>query len=82
MPDFCDICGANLALVGRQHRCVPRAVPSVANSETVANNNTASVANRPPRWAAWRSRHPDLYRQRQRDLMRARRARGRSPASA
>ena len=39
MPDFCDLCGANLALVGKLHRCVPKAA-SVANnkSETVANN--------------------------------------------
>jgi len=26
MVDFCQICGANLAMVGRSHRCVPRVV--------------------------------------------------------
>ena len=74
MPEFCDLCGANLALVGRPHHCVPKAAPSVANSETVANNAASVVANKAPRWATWRSRNPDLYRERQRDLMRRRRA--------
>jgi hypothetical protein len=88
VADFCALCGANLALVGKLHRCVPKAMSvanntaeGVANSDSVANNSVTgvankSVANKAPRWASWRSRHQDLYRQRQRDLMRARRARG------
>jgi hypothetical protein len=84
VPEFCDLCGANLALVGRPHRCVPKAVSVANDADTVANtasvaNNGASVANKAPRWASWRSRNPDLYRERQRDLMRRRRA-GNGPA--
>jgi hypothetical protein len=61
-----------------------KAVPSVANGDTVANvgvanNKPEPVANKAPRWATWRSRNPDLYRERQRDLMRRRRA-GNGPA--
>lgn len=81
MPDFCDLCGANLALVGKPHRCVPKAASvannkpeTVANNTGVANNSVTGVANKAPRWAAWRARNPDLYRERQRNLMRQRRA--------
>jgi hypothetical protein len=30
--DRCEVCGANIALVGRRHRCVPNNVPNVPNS--------------------------------------------------
>ena len=87
VPEFCDLCGANLALVGRPHRCVPKAA-SVTNNkpQTVANitasvANNVGVANKAPRWATWRSRHADLYRERQRALMRQRRARNAPPAA-
>jgi hypothetical protein len=83
MAERCPDCGANLAFVGKLHRCVPKAVPqssTVANN-TAANNTVANtgVTNKAPRWATWRSRNPDLYRQRQRDLMRQRRARNAPP---
>ena len=42
----------------------------VANAAKVANNGGGNGK----RWVGWRARNPDLYRERQRDLMRKRRA--------
>jgi len=68
---------------------MPKVVPNkppVPQSSTVANNTAANntvantgVANKAPRWATWRSRNPDLYRERQRGYMRQRRARNGPP---
>ncbi len=82
MAELCALCGANLALVGTVHRCVPKAGQSSSvanNSAGVANNAVANAGVANKRWAAWRSRHADLYRERQRNLMRQRRAK-RQPA--
>lgn len=49
--------------------------PAVANTAPVANSsvaNSSPVANK--RYEGWRQRNPDLYRQRQRELMRRKRA--------
>lgn len=80
-PDLCPDCGLNRALVGRAHRCVPQRlrhdVANVANTpaESVADvqPEPPAVANIAPRWKRWREKHPDLYRERQRELMRKRR---------
>jgi hypothetical protein len=33
MAIFCDLCGSNLALVGRAHRCIPRADAQPADDD-------------------------------------------------
>ena len=85
----CFRCGANLALVGRTHRCVasPADVASVdmANTPHLANKHTADVAIEQSK-APGRNRSASTYRYRnstkrrlyQRDLMRQRRATGRA----
>ena len=49
---ICKLCGANLAIVGRTHRCIPRPVTNVTNSEPVTNkpvsNKRPRVSNRKP----------------------------------
>lgn len=77
MTPACDRCGANLALVGRAHRCVPAATAEpdvancVANTSHVANSNRPDVANRSS--TTYRYRNPDQRRAYQRELMRKRR---------
>jgi hypothetical protein len=70
----CEHCGANLALVGKVHRCVPRpAAPiNVANTAALPVANTGrggDVAN-----ITYRYRDPGKRRAYMRELMRHRRA--------
>jgi hypothetical protein len=41
----CTICGLDMDLVGKSHRCVPRVAP-VANNEPRVANSEALVANK------------------------------------
>jgi hypothetical protein len=89
MTDKCPDCSADLDAIyrmtgSRSHRCLALGgIKGIANNKPQAVANTTSVANNTvankPRWATWRSRNPDLYRERQRDYMRRRRARDGSP---
>jgi hypothetical protein len=78
MADFCDLCGANLALVGKLHRCVPKAVSVPNKPQGVPNNpvpNNGAVPNKvAERVARWKAANGDRYRAYMRDLMRARRS--------
>ena len=44
--DRCEVCGANIALVGRRHRCVPNSV------STVPNKLKTGDAQRVAKWKA------------------------------
>jgi hypothetical protein len=77
----CAVCGANLALVGRAHRCISREPsPNVASP-----NKLASVSKRKSgrgayaRNARWRDEHREQYNAGMRDLMRKRRAEKKAP---
>lgn len=67
LMSLCEVCGANLEIVGRRHRCVPMAnIPGdVANSD---ENMANSVAN------TYRYRDPEKRRAYMREYMRRRRA--------
>jgi len=71
----CPKCGANLALVGRLHRCHTlgglKPTPGVSNKPPVSN----SVSNN--RLGRWRSANQDRYRAYMREYMRRRRERAR-----
>jgi hypothetical protein len=86
----CAKCGANLALVGKMHRCVPR--PATPPPMPVTHIVTHAVTHAEPdcaqpkparskgaaRQARYRAKDPEAYRQRHRDYMRARRAAARA----
>jgi hypothetical protein len=73
----CKICGLDLDLVGRSHRCVPR----VANSALPMANIVDDVANTPPpavdvanSTSTYRYRDAERRRAYMRELMRKKRA--------
>jgi hypothetical protein len=67
LSESCPRCGANLALVGRAHRCVP-ARPRDSLAEGMANVSQ-------PKSATYRYRDPDARRAYMADYMRSYRAR-------
>src|SRR5829696_3790294 len=73
--DRCERCGANLALVGRVHRCVPRAA-AVVPTPAKPKPKPALVGS--PSKGNWTDAKPfdrgAYYRAYQRDYMRKRRA--------
>jgi len=73
--DRCELCGANLALVGRVHRCVPRAA-AVVPTPAKPKPKPALVGS--PSKGNWTDAKPfdrvAYYRAYQRDYMRKRRA--------
>jgi hypothetical protein len=83
MAIHCTLCGANLALIGRAHRCIPR-----VDAQPVANaiDAGANVANAPPVSAGasvtycytYRYRDADKRRTYMRELMCKRRAAARA----
>jgi hypothetical protein len=81
-------CGAKFALVGRMHRCIPRAdAPAVSPSVTHAVTQSVTHAKAPKTrskgavpQAKYRAKDPEGYRQRHRDLMLRWRAAARSAA--
>jgi hypothetical protein len=73
----CERCGANLALVGKMHRCVPPGTPSpvVATHGTNRTNGTNARRSREAeRKARQRAANPEAYRAYMREYMRRRRA--------
>jgi hypothetical protein len=77
MAEVCAQCGANLALVGRAHRCVPNKVQPVPNKGAAVPNKDDAT-----RVARWKAANGERYRTYMRGLMRARRAQRRGRASA
>jgi hypothetical protein len=78
-PDPCPLCGKNRAVVGRMHYCVPRHEVDNGNGTdihtSVINTATASKArSNAERQAKWRAANRDKHRERNRNLMRRRRA--------
>ena len=45
--DLCKICGANLAMVGRAHRCIPRNTPEASGTAREAPSGKAVGASAP-----------------------------------
>ena len=78
-PDACPLCQANLALVGRTHRCRPQQQQVVREPEPgLASPNASSPNDVSPnahyiRNARWRQNHRDRYNAGMRDLMRRKR---------
>lgn len=74
----CPRCGANLALVGRIHRCVAlgglKPAPTVPNKPTVPNSDPVPNKSGAARVARWRAVNPERHRVYMRELMRRRRA--------
>lgn len=74
---LCEVCGANLAIVGRRHRCVPMAnIPEdVANGDENMANAAPDMANRENGVAnTYRYRDVEKRRAYMREYMRRRRA--------
>jgi hypothetical protein len=67
----CEHCGANLALVGKSHRCLPKAAKAVINiaSEPQPVLLTPNAA----RQEKWRKANTELNKLRAREGMRKRR---------
>jgi hypothetical protein len=82
----CEICGANLALVGRTHRCVPNNASTVPNTVPNKARQQLSATALPPsvnlkkgdvqRVAKWKAANKEKDRAYHRELMRKRRAAG------
>jgi hypothetical protein len=64
MTNTCSVCGANLDMVGRAHRCIPRVQPGSASVET--DKLPGSVAT-------YKYRDADKWRTYMRAYMRKRR---------
>jgi hypothetical protein len=91
----CPDCGANLAIVGRMHRCVAKPVSngspaksmanSMANASHVANEDMANRPMKPrsltPGTTTYRYRNTDQRRIYMRDLTREIRARKKEDAA-
>lgn len=83
MSDRCPDCGRSYALVGRSHRCVPRAPGSnatpVANvSHSVSHAVSHTEPEKPAsRMTAWRQQNRERARTLHREYMRKRRAEAR-----
>jgi hypothetical protein len=85
-PKLCPICGVNLALVGRIHRCVPQqaatapepmpVIPSspLRPSPNASSPNTPSPNGAYARNGRWRDKNRDRYNASMRDFMRQKRA--------
>jgi hypothetical protein len=71
MTNNCAQCGANLALVGRVHRCVPAVV--TAQQTSVGQQEPVDSA-KPSTGSTYRYRDPEKWRAYMRDYMRKRRA--------
>lgn len=74
----CDICGANIHLVGLAHRCIPRVAP-IAPEEPAGEVKSKPAIPDPtvgtsPRVARWRDANRERYNVMQREYMRKRRA--------
>ena len=74
MADLCPRCGANLVLVGRVHRCIPRPAnvpqaPVVKPASKPAVKPETPVVK--PKTKQWRERDPEAYRAYMREYMRA-----------
>jgi hypothetical protein len=65
-PMTCPHCGANVALVGKMHRCVPRPAEPVDVANTIRGGDVANTT--------YRYRDPAKRRAYMRELMRRRRA--------
>ena len=73
-PDACPVCQANLALVGRTHRCLPQQQQVVREPEPgLTSPNDVSPNAHYIRNARWRQNHRDRYNAGMRDLMRRKR---------
>ena len=84
---ICEDCGANLALVGLRHRCVPHTVPHVPHTtfEQMPSSDRPNTTLHPKvklkkgdaqRVAKWKAANKEKDRACHRELMRKRRAAG------
>lgn len=67
MAEYCDVCGGNLALIGRIHRCMPRAVERALVNNGIIERQPVNNAQRQ---AKWRKANQELNKQRAREGMR------------
>jgi len=67
LPEHCDVCGGNLALIGRIHRCMPKAVTVALVNNGIREHQPVNNAQRQARW---RKAHHELNKQRAREGMR------------
>ena len=96
-PDPCPICGVNLALVGRAHRCLPQQVATIPVAAAPSRPSRPAASDRTngtnhhqdgerskdaEHKASQRAANPDAYRTYQRDLMRRLRAEQRAASPA
>lgn len=86
-PDVCPLCQANLALVGRMHRCLPQQQqaarepePSHASPNAPSPNDVSPNAHY-ARNARWRQNHRDRYNAGMRSLMRRKRTNTTRPSA-
>jgi hypothetical protein len=70
----CPDCGANLALVGRSHRCLTNPADTTNNTTNRLTNPSIEVQ----RVYDWRKGNPDRYREYMRVYMAKRRAKVRA----
>lgn len=92
MANACEICGANLAMVGKMHRCLPRVLahpvivrdavagsaPDLDRAEAALPEISAAPRHEAVPSSTYRYRDPERRREQQRDLMRRRRAEGKA----